>query len=217
MDVFFSQWKDIQYSYRNTVCDALGKVSQQSLAQSITLPMPACLFSIVHPGALCSPGKLRERTPPATVFHCFVVQFWCSHAYSWHFWWWTGVIMDTHTRMQYAAMQPHTQQTSVRCVFWQLFKIRTSINFFNYLSWSSKSVGSYHMGQPSVPTCLKEPWLPMITGSTLFLPWTTFARHWPLQTWNTQQEGALTQSSGHHNWGPFQTCSNPYASHFFSF
>ncbi|XP_067287607.1 secreted immunoglobulin domain 1 [Pseudorasbora parva] len=31
-------------------------VSQQNIAQSITLPPPACLLLIVHPGAMCSPG-----------------------------------------------------------------------------------------------------------------------------------------------------------------
>ncbi|KAK3544044.1 hypothetical protein QTP70_035055, partial [Hemibagrus guttatus] len=31
---------------------------------------------------------------------------------------------------------------------------RTSINFFSNLSNSSSSVGSDHMGQPSLPTCL---------------------------------------------------------------
>ncbi|KAK3565928.1 hypothetical protein QTP86_021445, partial [Hemibagrus guttatus] len=29
--------------------------SQQNIAQSMTLPLLACLFSIVHPGSMCSP------------------------------------------------------------------------------------------------------------------------------------------------------------------
>jgi len=66
------------------------KVSQQNIAQSITLPPPACLLPIVRPGAMCSPGKWHTRTRPstwckreydssdhATFFHCSVVQFWC--------------------------------------------------------------------------------------------------------------------------------------------
>ncbi|KAK3524920.1 hypothetical protein QTP86_011505 [Hemibagrus guttatus] len=35
-------------------------VSQQNIAQSITLPPLACLLSIVHPGAMCSPGVCEE-------------------------------------------------------------------------------------------------------------------------------------------------------------
>ncbi|KAK3514424.1 hypothetical protein QTP70_018247, partial [Hemibagrus guttatus] len=34
----------------------------------------------------------------------------------------------------------------------------TSINFFSNLSNSSSSVGSDHTGQPSLPTCITEPW-----------------------------------------------------------
>jgi len=58
-----------------------------------------------------------------------------------------------------AAMQPHTQQTVMHCVFWHL-SIRTSINLLSNLSYSS-SVGSDHTGQPSLPTCINEPWPPM--------------------------------------------------------
>ncbi|KAK3560805.1 hypothetical protein QTP86_019505, partial [Hemibagrus guttatus] len=32
------------------------KVSQQNIDQSMTLPPPARLLPIVHPGAMCSPG-----------------------------------------------------------------------------------------------------------------------------------------------------------------
>lgn len=42
-----------------------------------------------------------------------------------------------------AAMQPHTQQTAIHCVFWHL-SIRACINFFNDLSYSSSSVESGH-------------------------------------------------------------------------
>ncbi|KAK3512253.1 hypothetical protein QTP70_002286 [Hemibagrus guttatus] len=38
---------------------------------------------------------------------------------------------------------------------------KTSINFFSNLSNSSSSVGSDHTGQPSLPTCISEPWPPM--------------------------------------------------------
>ncbi|KAK3532048.1 hypothetical protein QTP86_003544 [Hemibagrus guttatus] len=37
----------------------------------------------------------------------------------------------------------------------------TSMNFFSNLSNSSSSVGSDHKGQPSLPTCINEPWPPM--------------------------------------------------------
>ncbi|KAL1022270.1 hypothetical protein UPYG_G00024480 [Umbra pygmaea] len=37
------------------------KVSQQNIAQSITLLLPAFLLPIVHPGAMCSPGKEYGR------------------------------------------------------------------------------------------------------------------------------------------------------------
>ena len=58
------------------------KISHHSIAQSITLPPLDCLLSIVHPDAMCSPGKRHTRTQPsrlckrkrvssdqATVFH----------------------------------------------------------------------------------------------------------------------------------------------------
>ncbi|KAK3569468.1 hypothetical protein QTP86_031437, partial [Hemibagrus guttatus] len=38
---------------------------------------------------------------------------------------------------------------------------RTSINFYINLSNNSSSVGSDHTGQPSLPTCINEPWPPM--------------------------------------------------------
>lgn len=38
------------------------RVSQQNIGQSITLPPLAGLLPIVHPGAMCSPGK--QRTQP---------------------------------------------------------------------------------------------------------------------------------------------------------
>ena len=50
------------------------------------------------------------------------------------------------------AMQPHTHQTVLHCVFWHL-SIRTS-----NLSNSSSSVWLDHAGQPSLPTCINEPW-----------------------------------------------------------
>ncbi|KAK3565642.1 hypothetical protein QTP86_012966 [Hemibagrus guttatus] len=38
---------------------------------------------------------------------------------------------------------------------------RTSINFISNLSNTISSVGSDHTGQPSLPTCINEPWPPM--------------------------------------------------------
>ncbi|KAI9545517.1 hypothetical protein NQZ68_035852 [Dissostichus eleginoides] len=35
------------------------------------------------------------------------------------------------------------------------------MNCFSNLSYSSSSVGSDHTGQPSLPTSINEPWLPM--------------------------------------------------------
>lgn len=43
------------------------------------------------------------------------------------------------------AVQPHNQQTVVLCVFLQL-SIKTNVNFFSKLSYSSSSVGSHHHG-----------------------------------------------------------------------
>ena len=57
-----------------------------------------------------------------------------------------------------AATQPHTQRTAMHCVFWHL-SIGTSINFFSNLSSSSSSIGSDNTGQPSLPTCINEPWV----------------------------------------------------------
>ena len=126
------------------------RVSQQNIAQSITLPQPACLLHIVHPGAMCSPGKRhtywpghpRDSSDQATFFYFSVVQFWCSLPHpDWSL-----------------AIQPHMQQTVIHCVLWHL-SIRTKINFFNNLS--NRSVGADHLGQPSFPTCISEPWPPM--------------------------------------------------------
>ncbi len=152
---------------------------------------------LVHPGAMCSPGKQCTRTRPstrckrkhdsldqATFFHCSVVQFWCSRAHCWRFWRWTG--QHGHPDWS-AAMQPHTQQSAMHCVFWHL-SIRTS---FNFLSYSSSFVISDHTGQPSLLLCISEPWTLMTLSPVhhcSFLPWTTFDRYWPLQTRNTPQE-----------------------------
>ncbi|XP_067288474.1 tripartite motif-containing protein 16-like protein [Pseudorasbora parva] len=46
--------------------DGGPEVSQQNVAQSITLPPPACPLPIVHPGAMCYPGrKVKARNTPA--------------------------------------------------------------------------------------------------------------------------------------------------------
>ncbi|MCJ8742286.1 hypothetical protein PDJAM_G00080250 [Pangasius djambal] len=47
------------------------KVSQQNIAQSITLPLPACLLPIVHPGAISSPVRLFILASFTAVFFCF--------------------------------------------------------------------------------------------------------------------------------------------------
>ncbi|KAK3542983.1 hypothetical protein QTP70_008518 [Hemibagrus guttatus] len=43
--------------HSNIHMDAGPKVSQQNIAQSRTLPPPARLLPIVHPGAMCSPEQ----------------------------------------------------------------------------------------------------------------------------------------------------------------
>ena len=63
------------------------------------------------------------------------------------------------------AMHSHKQQTAMHCVFWH-FSMRTSIHYFSNMSKSSSYYGSDSTGQPSLPTCINEPWLPM----TLFGP-----------------------------------------------
>lgn len=51
----------------------------------------------------------------------------------------------------FAAMHCHTQQTVMLCEFWHL-SIRTRIHVFGNLSYSNLSLGSDHMGQPSLLT-----------------------------------------------------------------
>ncbi|KAI5109302.1 heparan sulfate 2-O-sulfotransferase 1 isoform X1 [Silurus meridionalis] len=62
-----------------------------------------------------------------------------------------------------------------------------SINFFSNLSYRSSSVGSDNTGQPLFPTCINEPWLPMI-------PFTPVPPHKCCSFGD-----ALTQSSSHHS------------------
>lgn len=89
-----------------------------------------------------------------------------------------------HVRPDWSvAMQPYMQQTAMLCVFWHLC-VRTSINFFSYLSYSSSSVGSNHTSQALFRMYINDP----VTGSTQFLHWTVFDTHWPLWTGNTPQE-----------------------------
>ena len=71
-----------------------------------------------------------------------------------------------------AAMQPYTWQTAMHRVFWRL-SIRTSTSFCSSSSNRSSSVGWSN-----------DP----VTGSPLFLLWTTFDRFWPLQTGNKPQQ-----------------------------
>ena len=101
---------------------------QQILAKSITLPLLACILPIVHPGAMCSLGMWCTCTRPftwckrkcnssdqATLFHCSVVQFWCSCAHFWHFWhiWrWIGSAWAPWLVCSYVAL--------LHCVFWHL-------------------------------------------------------------------------------------------------
>ncbi len=77
--------------------------------------------------------------PGHLIFHFSVVRFWCSCAYL--------LALSTVDRGQHghpdwsAAMQPHTQQTAMHCVFWHL-STKTSINFLSNLSYCSSSIGS---------------------------------------------------------------------------
>ena len=102
------------------------------IAQSFTLPLPACPLPTVHPGAMCSPllsGLVLMLIPLLSLS-----------------------VVDRRQRGRpdwSAAVQPHTQQSAKHCVFWHL-SIRTSINFFSNLSSNSLSVGSDHTGQPSL-------------------------------------------------------------------
>ena len=88
-------------------------------------------------------------------------------------------------------MQTHTQQIVMRCVF-QHHSIRTSINFFRNLNYSSLSVGSDHRASLRFQRSLMshDP----VTGSPLFLPSTILIGSDHYSVWDP-----LTQSSSHHN------------------
>jgi len=104
-----------------------------------------------------------------------------------------------------AAVQPHTQQTAMHCVFWHL-SIRTSINFLSNLSYSSSSVGSDHtINEPRPPMTLSPVHHCSFLGALLID--TDHCR--PGTPHKSCSFGdALTQSS---QFGPCQTRSNPYA------
>ena len=160
---------------------ARHKVSQQNIAQSITLPEPACILPLVHPCAMCSLGKRHIRTQPFT--RC--IRKTCpGHLLTCH----NGLVLmltcpllallavDRGQRGHpdwCVAMQPHTQQTAMHCVFWHL-SIRTSINFFSKLSNSRSSEESDRF-TPHVHKWALTAHDP-VGGSPLFLPWTTFDR-----------------------------------------
>ena len=105
------------------------------------------------------------------------------------------------------------------CVFWHP-PLRTSINFFSNLNNSSSSVGSDHMGQPSQPACNNEPWPPMTLSPVHHCSFlgpllidTNHCRHGcsaELQFWRCSDP--VVQPS---QFGPCQTCSNPYTCPFF--
>ena len=57
----------------------------------------------------------------------------------------------------YAA--PHARNCDAMCFLTPFF--RTGIDIFNNLSNRSSSVGSDHMGRPSLSTCIIESWSPM--------------------------------------------------------
>ena len=84
-----------------------------------------------------------------------MVQFWCQRAHWRQFRQWTGVSMGIMTSLRLHSSICNKLQCTV---FWHL-SIRTSMNLFSNLSYSSLSVGSDHIGQPLIPTCIDEPWL----------------------------------------------------------
>ncbi|ROI79356.1 Succinate--hydroxymethylglutarate CoA-transferase [Anabarilius grahami] len=81
----------------------------------------------------------------------------------------------------------------------------TSINFLSKLSYSSSSVGSDLTGQPSLPTCLNEPWPPMtlspVHRCSFLGPLLIDTDHCRPGTPHKSCSfgDALTQSSSHHN------------------
>ena len=101
-------------------------------------------------------------------------------------------------------MQPHTQQTVMRCVFWHL-SIRTNMNSFSNLSNSSSSVGLDHTGQPSLLMCINEPWPPMTLSPDHYCsflgPLLIDTDHCRLGTSHKSCSfgDILTWSSSHHN------------------
>ncbi|ROI15141.1 PIH1 domain-containing protein 1 [Anabarilius grahami] len=134
------------------------KVSKQNIAQSITLPLPDCLLPIFHPGAMCSPVLML--TCPLLALSA----------------------VDRGQYGQYAAMQPHMQQT---------------------LSYSSSSVGSDHTGQPSLPTCINvlSMTLSPVHHCSFLGPLLIDTDHCRPGTPHKSCSfgDALTQSSSHHN------------------
>ncbi|KAK3556042.1 hypothetical protein QTP70_001853 [Hemibagrus guttatus] len=85
------------------------------------------------------------------------------------------------------------------------YNIRTSINFFSNLSNSSSSFGSDHTGQPSLPTCINEPWPPMALSTVhhcsflgpLLIDTDRCRMGTPYKSCSFGD--ALIQSSNHHN------------------
>ncbi len=84
-----------------------SKVSQQNIAQSITLLSPMFLLPTLHPLAISSnthapghpSGLKRDSSDQATFFHCSMVQFCRLLAHYRYFRKWTGIIMGTLTSL----------------------------------------------------------------------------------------------------------------------
>ena len=141
--------------------------SQQNIAQSITLPPTSMPSSHSASCAMCSPGKQHTSTRPSTwckrkressdranFFHCSVVQFWCSQA---HFQQWTGVSMGTLTGL-WLCSPIHNKRLCT--VYSDTFLSEPA---FTSAIWATVAhlLARNHMGQPSLPTCIDKPWLPM--------------------------------------------------------
>ena len=168
---------------------------KQNVAQSITLPLPACLLPTVHPGVMCSPGKWRDWSDQATVFYCSVVQFWCSCTHCWHFWRWTGVSMDTLTGVRLCS---HIS-SRLRCIV-------SSDTFVSEQALTSAAIwatAAHLLDRTTLASLSSQHAYDPVGGSPLFLPFTSFDNYCPLQTgtphYSCSSGDALTQLSSHHN------------------
>ena len=131
-------------------------VSQKNFAQSITLPRPACLPPIVHPGVMCSPGKWRACTQLSMWWRGKKAQFLRpGHLIPYLF---CPVFMLQHGHPHWSvAMQPHTQQLCT--VYSNTFPLESAL-IWNLIT-SCLPVGLDLRGQLWLPTCINEVWPPV--------------------------------------------------------